>query len=100
MKKHEQRKFYSGLLWWKPEQWERAKEICIDGDDFEPDYQEWKKMAERKLIELHQQGINIVKVEIDLDEFINWCNENGKSTDGNARTEFVALKVKEQHESN
>lgn len=89
----------TGIIWWTPEQWERAKRISDDSHAFDDTYQDWKESAEQALKNFHDLRITAYKIEIDLNELIKWCNKKNKPLDGKARSEFVSGKIKERHES-
>ena len=44
-------------------------------------------------------GFHVVKVPLDVDEWVAWCQENGKALDGAARSEFTAQRVSEKYEA-
>lgn len=89
----------TGILWWTPEQWERAKQISADSQIFDDTYQEWKESADKSFKNFRDLGYTVYKIEIDLDELIDWCNKKNIPLDGNARSGFVSGKVKTRHES-
>lgn len=89
----------TGILWWTPEQWERAKQISADSHAFDDTYQEWKESAEQALKNFRDLRITAYKIDIDLDELIAWCKEKNRPLDSKARSEFVSGKVRERHES-
>lgn len=89
----------TGILWWKPEQWEKAKKISTDSHVFDNSYQEWKEAAEEALKKFRFLGLKVYKIEIDLDELIKWCKDQKVPLDADARAEFVSIKVKKRDES-
>lgn len=89
----------TGILWWKPKQWEKAKRICSDGDGFDDTYQDWEESAERALKNFRDLKIEVYKIEIDLDDFVQWCKDQKIPLDSKARSRFVSMKVQEHHES-
>lgn len=89
----------TGILWWKPEQWEKAKQISSDGHVFDDTYQDWKKSAEKALKNFQDLGITVYKIEIELDTLIKWCKDQKTPNDSKARSRFVSLKVQQHHES-
>ena len=89
----------TGILWWKPNQWEKAKQISSDSHAFDKTYQDWKNAAEKALINISILGTKVYKIEIDLDELVEWTKKKKIPLDSNARAEFVSLKVQKYHES-
>jgi hypothetical protein len=92
-------KSVSGIIWWKPEQWEKAKKISDDSHAFDDTYKDWKVTAEKMLISFHNIGIKVYKIEIDLDELVQWCKDQKVPLDSGARSRFATMKVEELHDS-
>ncbi|WP_340104367.1 hypothetical protein [Rhodohalobacter sp. 8-1] len=90
----------TGILWWKPDQWEKAKQISSDSHIFDNTYQEWKESAEKSFNELRGNGFTVYKIEIDLDELVKWCKDKEMALNAQARSQFVSNKVKKLHEAN
>ncbi|MCC5905199.1 MAG: hypothetical protein JJU13_03255 [Balneolaceae bacterium] len=89
----------TGILWWKPDQWKKAKQISSDSHIFDDSYQEWKETAENTFNNFQDLSVTVYKIEIDLDEYVEWCKKKKLPLDANARTRYVSLKVKEHHEA-
>ena len=89
----------TGILWWKPKQWEEAKKISSDSHVFDDTYQEWKEGAERALKNFRDLGITVYKIDIDLDELVEWCKDENMELNAKARSRFVSMKVQKLHES-
>ena len=80
-----------GISWFQPEQWERLLEISSDRESLDNSYEEWRENANKAIHEFRAQGHIIKKVKLNLEEFLSWCNENKKETNGSARAEYVAI---------
>ncbi|WP_020403789.1 hypothetical protein [Gracilimonas tropica] len=89
----------TGILWWKPKQWEKAKQISSDSHAFDETYQDWKNAAERALKNFNDLGFKVYKIEIDLDELVQWAQKKKIPLDSKARSEFVYMKVQKHHKS-
>ena len=89
-----------GVAWYRPEQWERLLEISSDYQELEDTFEEWKVMAEKNLRKLSQHGYVIRKVDIDVEELLSWCNLNHRPVDGDSRTEFTVIKLREPDKKN
>jgi hypothetical protein len=83
------------VVWYRPEQWERVRDIAADAEAFEESYVEWLEQAEEKFAELQSMGMRIEKVDVDSEKLILWCNEHNREIDGNARTEYAAERLRE-----
>jgi len=81
------------VAWDTPEQWKRLKSLAADADALDDTHQAWLKNASGHVRRLKQQGFEVVKVPIDVEEWVAWCQKNGKALDGAARSEFTSRKV-------
>ncbi len=89
----------TGILWWKPEQWKKAKQISADSHIFDDTYREWKDGAEKTLRNVQDLGVTVYKIEIDLDELVEWCKKEKQPLNAKARSKFVSMKVRERHQA-
>ncbi len=53
-------------------------------------YQEWLEQAEEKVNELRKDGLNVVKLDIDMEELRKWYAKSDKPVDGYTRSEYAA----------
>jgi hypothetical protein len=72
----------------------------LDPEGTENTYEEWRKQANAAFSELRATGQNIVKVSVQIDDLMAWCNENGGDTVSSSRSEFAAFKLGMKRESN
>ena len=84
-----------GVAWYRREQWPRLLEVSIDRDELEDRYDDWLEAMPRRLEEVHRAGHRPVKVDVDLDELMAWCERQGREVDSAARAEFVARKLRD-----
>ena len=84
-----------GVAWYRRDQWNRLLEIYSDHLELEDTYDEWKTVAEENLGNLAKHGYKFRKVEIDVEELLTWCNSQNRNVDGDARTEFTVVKLRE-----
>lgn len=68
-----------GISWYKPNTYERCLEIFDDAVDLPDTFDKWVYLAEQIEKQLQDQGMRIVRVEINPDTFPNWCVEHGFS---------------------
>jgi hypothetical protein len=83
------------FAWYRPEQWQRVRDISPDADALENSYEEWLGLAEAKLAELRSSGVDVKKVDIDSEQLILWCNERGIEVNASARSRYAAEKQSE-----
>jgi len=84
-----------GVAWYRRDQWGRLLEISSDRAELEDTYDKWKAVAEENLGNLAKHGYKLRKVEIDVEELLIWCNSQNRAVDGDARTEFTVVKLRE-----
>lgn len=75
------------ILWLRPEDYPRFREIFDDVDDT---FDEWRARMERRLAEVRVDGVEIERMLIDPDKLVEWCRENGRTVDANARALYPA----------
>lgn len=92
---HQGKEIALGIAWYRPEQWQRLREISTDKDVVEETHAEWVQNAKRALKKLRRQGIEPVKVDVDVEELLRWCESQHIPVDGNARSTYVAEKLRE-----
>ena len=84
-----------GVAWYRRDQWDRLLEISSDRGELEDTFDEWKTVAEENLRNLARHGYKFRKVAIDVEELLIWCNSQNRDVDGDARTEFTVVKLRE-----
>jgi len=87
-----------GIAWYRRDQWDRLLEISSDRAELEDTYDEWKAVAEENLVNLAQHGYKLCKVHIDVEALLIWCNSQNRDVDGDARTEFTVMKLRESNQ--
>jgi hypothetical protein len=86
-KRNEQR---IGIAWYRPEQWQRLREIAADATVIEKTYAEWLARAESTRAQMVEKGFDIENVIVDVDELEAWCRQRALLIDGATRAQFVA----------
>jgi hypothetical protein len=71
------------LAWLRRDDWPRWQAI----DPELPAYETWLAKGQR-LVELLGPGL-VVKIDIDLDEFLEWCRANERPIGRDARAQFA-----------
>ncbi|NOX90196.1 MAG: hypothetical protein GXO77_14345 [Calditrichaeota bacterium] len=87
------RKSLLGFVWFTREEWEKMHRIAVDPERLENTYEEWKRMVTDAIEEFEAQGYSIVKVSIDVNEFLRWCKVNDKQPDAESRSQFANYKM-------
>jgi hypothetical protein len=83
------------IVWYRPEQWQRVRDVATDAEELEMSYLEWLQVAEERFKELQGNGFRVEKVDIDSEKLILWCNERGLENNGKARSRYAAEKLSE-----
>ena len=78
-----------GMAWYRPEQWGRLLEVSVDREQLEATHAEWKKHAEKELKRLRRDRFVVWRVDVDIDELLAFCKEQGMEVDGKARAAFA-----------
>jgi hypothetical protein len=79
------------LAWYRQDQWQLLLDYSIDSDKLAGTYQEWLEHAEEKVNEMGNDGINVVKVDINIEEMKKWCERHDKPIDGYTRSEYTVF---------
>ena len=78
-----------GVSWYRPEQWERLREISEDKATFDTSYEESLVEWEKKIQDLEAQGMRPIKVEVDVEALLTWCTTQGLPVTPETRTRFM-----------
>jgi hypothetical protein len=82
----------AGLGWYSKEQWPEYLRMMED-DELNCTHEEWLKKALDVERQMKKQGVEIVRVPVDLSDFYLWCSVRSKKRDGTARAEYVRDKI-------
>jgi hypothetical protein len=86
-----------GVAWYRPEQWVRLREICVDRASVEWTHAEWLVNATNRFAELTAQGYRLERVDVDVEQLLAWCLAQGKVVDGPARSAYAAHLLGEKY---
>ncbi len=79
------------LAWYRQDQWQLLLDYSTDSDRLERTYQEWLEHAEKKVNEMGKEGINVEKIDINIEEMKKWCERHDKPIDGYTRSEYAVF---------
>lgn len=88
----------TGVAWYRPEQWQRLREVSEDVENLEETYQEWLQTAERMIRDGIPANVTVEKVDIDVEEVLAWCNEQGLTMNAEARSRYVSERLRQKYE--
>ncbi|SFB97611.1 hypothetical protein SAMN05660443_0966 [Marinospirillum celere] len=86
----------AGLCWVRPEQWQRLLEVAEDSDRLESSWEEWQSKSLEMIEVFATRGIEIEKVDVDVEALIAWCQEKDKPVNASTRAEYVTALMMEQ----
>jgi hypothetical protein len=92
-------KIITGVAWYRPEQWERLREVSEDVDNLEETYDAWRETAERMIRDGIPSDVQVEKMDIDVEEVLAWCNERELPMNTASRAQFVSERVREKYEA-
>jgi hypothetical protein len=90
-----QNEMVMAIVWYRPDQWQRVRDVSTDAEELELTYTEWLRLAEERFKEIQSSGLRVEKVDVDSEELIRWCNEHGLENNGKARSRYAAEKLSE-----
>lgn len=82
-----------GIAWYRKDQWERFRAAAADRDAIDEDYEVWRSKAQDSFNYFMKVGTPATRIEIDLDELLQWCVAHNRVLDANARAEFTSEKL-------
>ena len=79
-----------GIAWYKDEAtYRRALAIFTDSKNMPATYEDWQALVGREHEEIKGAGNIALRVDIDPETFVDWCNVHGFRADSQGRTAFV-----------
>ena len=86
------------MAWYRPEQWQRLREMAEDVDSLEDTHEAWLQSAERLIKETAASSVLIEKVDVDVEELLAWCNARAMAVNGKARSQYASEKLRQKYE--
>jgi hypothetical protein len=87
--KSKQNRTQTGMVWYNENEWERMKNICVDSEKLENSFKDWEEMTQKAFEELNAEGMKVVKVFVNADEFYIWCIDHSLPLDASSRSQYV-----------
>ena len=88
------------LTYYRKDQYDRYREISVDKEAFSKSYDEMMVSAKSKYKDMENKGFKVVKIEIDIEELIEWCRHRKVTINPESRTKFSMEKLKEMIANN
>ncbi|OPX55130.1 hypothetical protein SAMN02745127_02231 [Oceanospirillum multiglobuliferum] len=87
----------AGICWISEPQWTRFLEVAEDANLLENSWQEWAEKTDEMITAFAEKGITVVKVPVDVEELIQWCEEKERVITSSSRAEFVTQLMTQKH---
>jgi len=59
-------------VWFSREDYSKIRELLTDSERLPDDYEQWEKLNEKLF-----DGVEIEKIYVEPDAFVNWCETQG-----------------------
>ena len=94
-----QSRIITGVAWYRPEQWQRLREVSEDVENLEETYDAWLQTAERMIRDGIPADVVVEKIDVDVEEVLAWCNVMGLPMNTASRARFESERVRQKHET-
>jgi hypothetical protein len=88
------------IPYYRKGQYDRLREVSIDKENFLISYEEMMTITESKHKEMENKGFKVMKIDVDIEELIEWCNSRCATLNPESRTRFTLEKLKEMISNN
>ncbi len=78
------------LAYFTQEEWRKLRRHAADAHNLDDTYEAWRASIDRLATKLQAGDSQVVKYYVDVQELIEWCEEQGLPLDTRARSRFVA----------
>ncbi|MGW5840129.1 hypothetical protein ACWFZ6_19195 [Methylorubrum extorquens] len=78
------------LPWYRAEDYTALRTVLADGGKLPERYETWLLATEQVEREVQRSGVEVVRVTIEPDAFLAWCERAVLASDGAARSRFAA----------
>ncbi len=85
--------FKIALGWYTRDGWERMREVAVDPGlrfQLEDSFEAWERRAQAMLARFTGAGRNVLKVPMEVEAVLAWCQAQDRALDRAACEEYVA----------
>ena len=86
------------FVWLTEAAYPRFLEVIADRERFTDRFEDWRRIAQRRFDDFRARGFDPVKVPVDPDEMLAWCQAKGRAVDSNGRAAFANFKLAESYD--
>jgi len=79
-----------GIGFYRREQYPLLLETADDRNDIEETYDEWLKALKEGIQKARRAGVNPVKMDVDVNELIAYCQAHSLKNNAETRSQFFA----------
>jgi hypothetical protein len=76
--------------WYDAVQWVKLKQVAQDAASLDDSYEAWLRNAQNLERELQRKGIEIQRVNVNVESLVAWCQARNKPINGAVRSEYAA----------
>lgn len=88
-----------GIAWYRKDQWDELLRVSEDRSKLEASYGEWLFEAQTVSRRLRDRGLEVRRVDVDVEDLVRWCRERGTHVTAQSRASYVAEKVEKEGNS-
>lgn len=88
------------IPYYRKDQYDRLRDVSVDKETFSKSYDDSVKTTKVKHLEMESKGFRVVKIDVDVEELINWCDSLCVPINPEFRTRFALEKLKEMISKN
>lgn len=74
------------------------KALSVDAETLDDDYESWKKNANELIASLQKNGVVAQKVSVKAEKLLEWCQEQGRPLNGEARSAYAVHILQQRQE--
>jgi len=82
-----------GLARYRKEQWQHWLESVDDRESWQETYEAWQQHTEEMAGRLQRAGLEVIFIDLDADQFTQWCKARGYQNDSEARSRYSAEQI-------
>jgi hypothetical protein len=80
---------------YKPDQWEALLATAADREKLDHTWEQWNAGVEKLIAGLEAMSVPWVRVQLDIEEIKQFCEEQGIPNDGKARADLAIRKAEQ-----
>lgn len=83
------------VVWFEGEAaWRRMREVSVDPERLGASFEQWQERHAASVKKLEQGNAMAIPIQVDADEFAEWCERHGRTADATARSLFAAERMR------